>query len=265
MDPFTGAAPRRVTPMFVERVWGAIDLAPLFPAQDKPTGEVWFEIAGYPLLVKFIFTTARLSVQVHPKDDYARRHHASLGKTEMWHILRADQDATVGLGLSRPLTPNELAAAVHDGSIVDLMNWVAVQPGDTLFAPAGEIHAIGGGIALCEIQQNSDVTYRLYDYGRPRELHLEHGLPASHLSPYDGRVALPVHNSFFHTESLEWNHRSTYKSDHLPEHLLIVLEGSGTMKEEPFTAGEVWLIPRGASFPVAVSDHVRLLRTYQPG
>ena len=128
-----------------------------------------------PLLVKLLFTSDNLSVQVHPGDAYAREHHNSRGKTEMWHILRAEPEAKIALGLRERVTPERLREAAQSGEIMELLNWVPARPGDTFFVPAGTIHAIGGGLALCEMQQHSDITYRLYDYGRPRELHLEHG------------------------------------------------------------------------------------------
>ena len=110
----------------------------------------------------------------------------------MWHILHADDGATIALSVPRPMSKEELHSAILDGSIVELLNWVPVQPGDTLFAPAGTIHAIGHGVVLCEIQQNSNVTYRLYDYGRDRELHIEKGLAVSEREPFEGRREMPV-------------------------------------------------------------------------
>src|SRR3954452_134144 len=134
---------RQLEPRFVERPWGRNDLAPLFGAQSTRIGEVWFEVSDqYPLLVKFLFTSERLSVQVHPDDKFAALHENSRGKTEMWHILEADDGASIALGLLRPLSAEELESAIQDGSVVNLLNWVPVKAGDTLFAPAGTIHAI---------------------------------------------------------------------------------------------------------------------------
>ena len=159
---------------------GARTLRPCSVRRTARSGKSGFHVGEqFPLLVKFIFTSERLSIQVHPNDEFAALHENSRGKTEMWHILHADDGATIALGFTRPLSAEELRSAITDGSVEDLLNWVPVQAGDTLFAPAGTIHAIGHGIVLCEIQQNSDVTYRLYDYGRPRELHLERGLKVS--------------------------------------------------------------------------------------
>jgi mannose-6-phosphate isomerase len=256
--------PVRIAPQFVERVWGSHDLSPLFPPQAKKIGEVWFNgPPGTPLLIKFIFTTERLSIQVHPGDEYARRHHHSNGKTEMWHILGVEPGARVGLGLRESISKEQLRQACLDGSIVDLVDWKPVQPGDTLYAEAGAIHAIGAGVRLCEIQQNSDVTYRLYDYGRPRELHLDHGIEVAIPGPFDGRCKLPVHSRYFVTEELRWSGQAEYSGADLPEHYLIVLEGEGRFAAEPVSAGQVWLVPEGAA-PVPIDATARLLRTYRP-
>ena len=139
---------------------------------------------SFPILTKFIFTSERLSVQVHPNDEYAGKRENSRGKTEMWYILRADPGAQVAVGLHEAISPERLAQASKSGEIEQLLNWVDVRPGDCVFTPAGTIHAIGGGLALVEVQQHSDVTYRLYDYGRPRELHLERGVEVSVPGPY---------------------------------------------------------------------------------
>ncbi len=172
---------RRLTPSFREKVWGATRLGPWFPDSDRKIGEVWFEgpfgnDADLPLLVKFIFTTEKLSVQVHPEDEYAGLHHQSRGKTEMWHILAAEPGAQIAAGFRESITPEQFREAALSGAIEQELQWFDARPGDTFFIPAGTVHAIGPGLALCEIQQNSDVTYRLYDYGRPRELHLAHGV-----------------------------------------------------------------------------------------
>ena len=173
----------------------------MFEAPDgKRIGEVWFvEPSDKPLLVKYLFTSERLSIQVHPNDAQARERGLARGKSECWYILDAEPDATLGLGLKEAVTPERLRAAALDGSIEELMDWRQVSGGDFFLVPPGTIHAIGGGISLLEFQQNSDVTYRLYDYGRPRELHLDEGIAvaraepysksfAQHLSPTDERV-----------------------------------------------------------------------------
>jgi mannose-6-phosphate isomerase len=171
---------------YVEKPWGRTILPPMFedPA-GKRLGEVWFTNgADLPLLAKYIFTSERLSIQVHPNDEQARARGLPHGKSECWTILEADPDATIGLGTKRALSSDELRHAALDGSIEQLMDWRPVKAGDFYFVPAGTVHAIGSGISLLEFQQNADVTYRLYDYGRPRELHLDDGVAVANAAPY---------------------------------------------------------------------------------
>jgi mannose-6-phosphate isomerase len=230
----------KIAPSFVERIWGSTHLAPWFPNPAHKIGEVHFHSEPrLPILVKFIFTTEKLSVQVHPKGDS--------GKTEMWHILRADPGATIALGFSRPLTRDELRRASLSGEVEGMLRWFPVKPGQTYFVPAGTVHAIGGGIALCEIQQNNDVTYRLYDYGRPRELHLEQALAVADLTEHPGATDLRVRCPYFVAEALDATERPN-------AHQLIFLDGPN--------AGEVWLVPEGKK--IKVSGHVRALRAWSP-
>ena len=148
-------------------------------------GEVWFIGGGeLPLLAKYIFTSEKLSVQVHPDDEQARERGLGQGKSECWYILDAEAGASLGLGLKREASKDELRASALDGSIERLMDWRPVSAGDFVFVPSGTIHAIGGGISLLEFQQNSDVTYRLYDYGRPRELHLDDAVAVANPAPF---------------------------------------------------------------------------------
>lgn len=172
---------------YVEKPWGRTSLPPMFDAPDgKRIGEVWFTGGSdLPLLAKYIFTSEALSIQVHPNDEQARARGLPSGKTECWYILDAEPDAVLGFGLTREVAEDELRSAALDGSIKQLMHWQPVQAGDFVFVPAGTIHAIGAGISLLEFQQNADVTYRLYDYGRPRELHLDDGLAVARKGPYD--------------------------------------------------------------------------------
>ena len=171
----------------VERVWGRTDIPGGFPRLDPdvPVGEIWFEApADAPLLVKYLFTAERLSIQVHPDDEAARASGFPRGKDEAWYILGAEPDARIGLGLTHKVSREALRAAALDGSIETLLDWRPVTPGELLYSPAGTIHAIGGGISLIEIQQNLDLTYRLYDYGRPRELHLDEGIAVAKPEPW---------------------------------------------------------------------------------
>lgn len=259
-------APIRLPTRFLEKIWGTQDLAPWFPTSQDKIGEVWFE-ADLPLLVKFVFTSDRLSVQVHPNDAFARVHENSLGKTEMWYILRADPGAKLAIGFREPLSPERLRESALSGEIMELLNWIPVEAGDAFFIPAGTVHAIGGGLAICEIQEHSDVTYRLYDYGRPRELHLEKAAQVASLqaSAIKARM-LPIDCEFFHTELARIVVPLHYVPEPLRLHILIFVSGMGTIADQPFREGEAWLIPAGAErFSInPAGDAVKFLRTWVP-
>lgn len=172
----------------VEKPWGKDTLPPPFSAPDgKRIGEIWFEPPERlpQLLVKYIFTSEKLSVQVHPSDEETLAAGlGKQGKEECWLIVAADPGATLGIGFREPIGAETMRAAALDGSIEELMVWHPVSPGDFFYIPAGTVHAIGAGVSLIEVQQNSDITYRLYDYGRPRELHLDEGLGVAHGTIY---------------------------------------------------------------------------------
>jgi mannose-6-phosphate isomerase len=175
---------------YVEKPWGRTQLPVICDAPEgERIGEVWFgRGSDLPLLAKYIFTSERLSIQVHPNDEQARSRGLPAGKTECWTILEAEPDATIGLGTKRRLPPEELREAALDGAIEELMDWRPVRAGDFYFVPAGTVHAIGGGISLLEFQQNADITYRLYDYGRPRALHLDDGIAVANAAPYPAEL-----------------------------------------------------------------------------
>jgi mannose-6-phosphate isomerase len=238
----------RLTPSFREKIWGSRRLEPWFPNSDLKIGEVWFEDAeDSPLLIKFIFTSEKLSVQVHPDDEYARAHHQSRGKTEMWHILAAEPGAKIAAGFRQPISRERLREASVSGEIEQLLAWHDARPGDTFYIPAGTVHAIGAGLALCEIQQRSDITYRLYDYGRPRELHLERAVEVSRLEPY---VALRprednvlVNCDYFVTRRIAL----VGSKMSLEAGFAIVLHGTGAIGGEAVKPGEVWRLDRSAA------------------
>ncbi|MCR5871376.1 MULTISPECIES: class I mannose-6-phosphate isomerase [unclassified Sphingomonas] len=174
----------------VEKPWGRHRLWPGFddPAPDgEPVGEIWFQEPGDAtpdLLIKYLFTSEKLSVQVHPDDAAAQARGLPRGKDECWLILDAEPESTIAIGPRARVDADTLRSAARDGSIVDLLDWKPVRAGDFIYAAAGTVHAIGAGITLIEVQQNSDTTYRLYDYGRPRELHLEDGVDVAVLEPW---------------------------------------------------------------------------------
>jgi mannose-6-phosphate isomerase len=280
--------PFQLIPLFQEKVWGRRNLAPFYPGHvsDGPIGEVWFTFtenrtksgeklgqiirahpgilgSAYdplhpeqcPLLVKLLFTTERLSVQVHPGDDYAERHHQSLGKTEAWYVVASEPEAEVAVGFKEVLSSQRLEQAARSGEIEALLDWRPVKTGDVIFVPAGTVHAIGAGVTICEIQQNSDITYRLYDYGRPRELHLEHGVNVSHLGPPHNRVEprmlAPgreelVVSAYFRIERLRLAKGVRFGAGSPYYMLLTCLRGSGQIAGDEFAAGETWLIPAHA-------------------
>lgn len=282
--------PIQLRPIFRERVWGRKSLSPFFsqvPTEgDKGLiGEVWFtfqenltslgislgdllrkepELLGNaadpnhpgvcPLLVKLIFTTERLSVQVHPDDDYAERHHGSLGKTEAWYVVDAEQEAEVAVGFREPLSAERLKESAQSGEIEQLLAWHKVKRGDVVFVPAGTVHAIGAGLTICEVQENSDITYRLYDYGRPRELHLEHGVTVSNREPYsfgpgartiaEGRDAL-AESDYFRIERLMPRRAFRVEAGQPYYQLLICLRGEGKIAGSDFAAAQCWFVPAG--------------------
>jgi mannose-6-phosphate isomerase len=175
----------------VEKPWGQDTLPPPFATPPgKRIGEIWFvPLPELPeLLVKYLFTSDKLSVQVHPSD--AQTEAAGLGrqgKEECWLVIDAEPGATLGIGFKQPIDADTMRAAAIDGSIEDLLVWHPVAAGDFFYIPANTVHAIGGGCSIIEIQQNSDITYRLYDYGRPRELHLEESIAVARGEPHDPR------------------------------------------------------------------------------
>jgi mannose-6-phosphate isomerase len=174
----------------VRKPWGVADLHPWsgIDGSGDAIGELRFQRADKnapipALLLKLLFTSEPLSIQVHPDDAFAHSIGLPNGKTEAWYILSATPDARVAVGLKRHLTPQELRAAIKDGSIAGLTQWRPAVKGDIIFIPAGTIHAIGAGIVLAEIQQRSDATFRLYDYGRRRELHEDRAVAVSDAGP----------------------------------------------------------------------------------
>ncbi len=145
--------------------------------------------AEFPLLVKLLFPNDKLSVQVHPDDAHAQAMGQPRGKTECWYVLEAEPGATIALGLKRGATADVVRAAIAAGTMEDWMEWVPVSVGDMVFVDAGTVHAIGPGVVLLETQQTSDTTFRMYDYGRPRELHVEQALRVMKTETAAGKVA----------------------------------------------------------------------------
>jgi mannose-6-phosphate isomerase len=265
------AQPVRLKPSLREKVWGKTALEPWFSNSARPIGEAWFlGDRELPLLVKLIFTSERLSVQVHPDDG----EDGLRGKTEMWYILDAEPGAAIALGFREPITREQLREAARTGEIEELLNWIPVKKGETYFTPAHTVHAIGAGIVLCEIQQNSDVTYRLWDYGRPREIHIEKAVPiadltvhpgASHPQPKgEGRVEL-VRSKHFVTELVQLPAGGRFHPPAERCQIWIGIEGRGRIGAEPCGPGDVWLLPEtGDQPPVESEGGAQFLRTWEP-
>jgi len=183
-------AAQKLATISVEKPWGMTKLPEPFTAETPARiGEIWFQPRDEEaLLVKYLFTSERLSIQVHPSDEDARARGLPAGKEECWYILHAEPGASIGIGAVRPLDVEALRAAANSGEIEKLIQWHAVETGMFFHIPAGTIHAIGGGISLVEIQQNSDITYRLYDYGRPRELNIDDGAAVAFARPMAAKL-----------------------------------------------------------------------------
>src|SRR5271165_1356395 len=222
--------PFLMSPAFDPRPWGTLDLAPIYPNHkfNEKIGEAWLtgdncqvtngplakrtladlskefqaELVGtaardpqrFPLLLKFLFPEEKLSVQVHPDDATAQRFGEPWGKTECWYVAQARPGAQVGLGLKHGVTRDQFEQAIEDKCAEDLLNWINVYQGEMIYVAGGTVHTLGPGAVIVETQQQSDTTYRLYDYGRPRPLHLERGLASVKEKVASGKVirAAPV-------------------------------------------------------------------------
>lgn len=241
----------------VEKPWGRHHLWPGFPDPapgSEPVGEIWFQDESddsSELLVKYLFTAEKLSIQVHPDDAAARATGHARGKDEAWVILAAEPQSTIAIGTKEPVDHETLRAAALDGSIEQLVDWKPVKAGDVFYSPAGTVHAIGAGITLVEVQQNVDLTYRLYDYGRPRELHLDEGVTVSDARPFvpnftprdlaPGRSILAEGPKFV----LERWRPDDARTIMLPQGVpgwFVPVTGAGTIDGAGWKAGETWLV-----------------------
>lgn len=320
--------PFRIEPTFSPRIWGSRSLAPLFPEQTnlvepigeawltgvdckvasgpfagKTLGDAWKEMPGewrgtgfdfcndFPILVKFIFPQDQLSIQVHPDDAYAAAHEQAAGgrgKTEMWHAVSAEPGAKVLVGLHAGVDQSKFLDALAANKLEELFLSHLVHKGDTFFVPAGTPHTIGPGMVLCEVQEYSDLTYRVYDYGRvdaggrPRALHLQKALEVMKfdssrapktrpLSVATGPAAKTVLAACSYFAAERWEFRATQESKSAPDHfeLFTLLEGSGTIhwRGSPlaYQRGQCWLVPASlGEFSLQPEQSTIALRTYVP-
>ena len=264
--------------------WGSTDLRPWNRAStsDGPIGELWFErpilASGFPapetaLLLKLLFTTEPLSIQVHPDDAFARSIGLANGKTEAWYILSAVAGARVAVGLNYPRSAAELRTAITDGSIANIVHWHPVHQGDVISIPAGTIHAIGAGIVLAEIQQHSDTTFRLFDYGRQRELQIENAVAVATAGPYeppsppercsDARLALTV-NPYFALERIDLAAGSVWTLDAPKETWLLAIEGHARLGSTKLSPGDAVFLQADHADIEAGADGLKALLAY-PG
>jgi mannose-6-phosphate isomerase len=312
------------------RIWGARTLAPIYPEKTNlpvPIGEAWLTgseskietgaLAGplnqawqkmppewrgtdfasqrvpreFPLLVKFLFPTDQLSIQVHPDDAYAQQNETpgAVGKTEMWHVVSAEPGATLLLGLTPEVDREKFQSAIKLGGLEKFFEHLPVSPGDTFFVPSGTPHTIGAGMILCEVQQNSDLTYRLYDFhrldakGNPRELHIEKGMavidfahrkggkvtPVPLPSPNGAKQSLLVACPYFATERWDFSAPHQANPDPARFELLVILRGRGSIQatggSHSYRQGECWFIPANlGEFSMVPESPTSILCTYLP-
>jgi mannose-6-phosphate isomerase len=320
--------PIRIDPIFSPRIWGSRSLAPIYPEKTnmaEPLGEAWLtgvdckipsgpfvgkklgdawsampaEWRGrrlasgkdFPILVKFMFPQDKLSIQVHPDDAYAAAHEQAAGgkgKTEMWHALSSKPGASLLLGLKPGTDQNKFLAAMKDNTLEDIFQSHSVSAGDTFFVTPGTPHTIGPGVILCEVQEYSDLTYRIYDYGRvdgrgkPRELHIEKALKVMKFGAAPPAKVAPLHLpgervhktllaacSYFATERWEFVASVQAESLHDCFELLVILNGTGYIHWQGspllYQRGQCWFIPASlGKFSLQPEQSTSVIRTYVP-
>lgn len=258
---------------------------------EKLVGRANFARFGeeFPLLVKFIDARKDLSIQVHPNDRLARERHACSGKSEMWYVVRADDEARLRVGFNRPVTPEEYDEAVEEHRVVELMAEYAIRPGDLFYLPAGRIHTIGAGSMVVEIQQPSNITYRIYDYdrpgadGKPRELHTELAREAidytclddyqTHYTPRKDEAVQLVRNEHFTATLFDLSCPQVLDLDWLDSFVVLVCTvGEGTLKDDKgrtisIRQGETVLVPAEAKCLEMrpANDRLKLLTAWIEG
>ena len=218
---------------------------------EKDLGENAKKFPFFPVLIKFIDAKENLSVQVHPSDEYALKHENSFGKTEMWYIVEAEQGAGIYLGFNRDITKEEYETAIKENRLTELLNFYEVKAGECYFIPSGTIHAIGKGCLICEIQQNSNLTYRVYDYGRKdkdgktRELHIEKALKVTSLRKFEPIIFADCLGKceYFTVEKHEINGRKEMFVDESSFHCVTCVNGNGFIQDIELQQGDSFFIP----------------------
>lgn len=297
----TRVSPFLLEPKFAARIWGKHDLKPWYPAtgMTEKVGEAWLTgpecviatgpLAGkslgevakefprqlgngeFPLLVKMLFPSDKLSVQVHPNDAEAQKIGLPRGKTECWYVVEAEPSATVACGLKSGVTLEDVRVAISDGTLEDKLEMVPVAVGDMVFVDAGTVHAIGPGVTLLEVQQTCDVTYRLFDYGRPRDLHLEEGLAVVKLETAAGKVE-PLNKTTYtrliETECFVVDRIDIRAGDTIEMPMdgvgcVVGLKGDAAVNEVEFTTGQAVVMPIGSA-AVSSRHGAVIARCWQP-
>jgi mannose-6-phosphate isomerase len=322
----TALYPLRMVPAFDPRPWGTTDLSPIYPDHTfaEKIGEAWLTgdeckvangpLAGrtlaelskecgralvgdaardperFPLLLKFLFPHEKLSVQVHPDDEQAQRTGQPWGKTECWYVAAAKPGSQVAMGLKAGVTRDEFQRAITENRADRLLNWINIYPGEMIYVAGGTVHTLGPGAILVETQQQSDCTYRLYDYGRPRELHLQEGLAAVKEHVASGKVVRPgpspingsknkmaplIRAPYFVVDQYEVKEKQTFlaadESGKNSVQILVAVEGCGIIEApgmEPATLakGDAAVIPASMEqFSVRPQWAVEFLKAYVPG
>ncbi len=306
MSNTTESLPLTLQPRSVERIWGENSLHSWYaqPQTGKPVGEVWLTAeecqvegqamtlgelvrmspeqlgdeghSGFPLLIKLLYPREKLSVQVHPNDAEAL---ATLGqprgKTECWYVLSAEPGAQVAVGFEVPMTQAEMRSAIEDGTIEHRLRYIQVKAGDMVFVDAGTVHAIGPGMVVLETQQYSDTTFRLWDYGRPRELHLDAGLAVARAETAAGLVEAQEMDGFrrliscayFTVDSFKSDTTLSYPLNQAGMQILIALgEGASICVNDesyPLAAGRAVVIPKGmAMLTLGVPARTEVVRVF---
>ena len=296
-----GLEPFKLKPVFAERVWGRKSLAPWYgeTGTEEKVGEAWLtgpesEVVGgehdgcklkdvaqqcvgtlgdgeFPLLVKILFPDDKLSVQVHPDDEQAKLLGLKRGKTECWYVLDAEPGAEVACGLKGGVGIEDVRAAVADGTLEEKLVMLPVEKGDMVFVDAGTVHAIGPGVTLLEVQQMCDVTYRLFDYGRPRELHLDEGLAVvktktnagKRLAKDDEGFTRLIKEKHFVVDRFEVPPGTTFEMEMDGVGCVVGVEGKAAVNAVRFGMGEAVVIAVG-SVAMSSAEGATFLRVWEP-